>query len=132
MQCYAGIAPIEKASGKSCVVAFRRACPKFIRQTFHEFAGQSIRFSTWAKAMYEEKRARGVPHHTAVRAVAAKWIRIAFRCWHDRQPYDEARYLSSLRRRGALLGNVLAQATNGTWKSVAGFQKFTGDFGLTE
>jgi hypothetical protein len=31
----------------------RRACPKFLRQTFHEFAAQSIPTSTWAKAYYQ-------------------------------------------------------------------------------
>jgi transposase len=126
--CFTGIAPVEKASGKTRVIAFRSACPKFLRQTFHEFAGQSIRFSAWAKACYEQKRNRGVPHHTAVRALAAKWIRIVYRCWQDRQPYDEQRYLTSLRRRGALLGSVFGQSTNVKWNSVAGFQKLSGDF----
>ena len=126
--CYSGIAPVEKASGKTCVIAFRSACPKFLRQTFHEFAGQSIRFSIWAKAFYRQKRDRGVPHHTAVRALAAKWIRIIYRCWQDRQPYDEERYLASLRRRGALLGPAFGHSTNIKWDSVAGFQKLLGDF----
>ena len=29
VQCYSGIAPVEKASGKTCVIAFRSACPSF-------------------------------------------------------------------------------------------------------
>jgi transposase len=128
LQCYSGIAPVEKASGKTRVIAFRRACPKFVRQTFHEFAGQSIRFSVWAKACYEQSRARGMSHHTALRALAAKWIRILFRCWQDRQPYDEQRYLNSLRRRGTLLGRHFGQPTGAKWIDVAGFQKPTADF----
>jgi len=128
VQCFAGIAPVQKASGKTCVIAFRSACPKFLRQTFHEFAGQSIRFSAWAKAFYEQRRARGVPHHSAVRALAAKWIRIVFRCWQDGQPYDEQRYLNSLRRRGSLLGPAFGQPTQAKWTLVAGFQKPSIDF----
>jgi transposase len=128
VQCYTGIAPVEKASGKTRLILFRCACPKFLRQTFHEFAGQSIPFSVWAKAFYEQQRARGAPHHSAVRALAAKWIRIVFRCWQDRQPYDEQRYLNSLRRRGTLLGPAFGQPTQAKWASVAGFQKLSGDF----
>ena len=41
MQCYSGIAPVTEASGKSQWVHFRFICPKFLRQTFHEFAGCS-------------------------------------------------------------------------------------------
>ncbi|HKD91949.1 MAG TPA: transposase [Terriglobales bacterium] len=125
LQCFSGIAPVLKASGKTRTVQFRLACPKFLRQTFHEFAGQSVRYCAWAKAFYEYQRTRGVPHHTAIRALAYKWIRIIFRCWKDRQPYDEARYLASLRRRGALLGAVFARPPEIKWKSVAGFQKLS-------
>src|SRR5450755_3193811 len=42
-------------------------------------------------------------HHAAVRALAFKWIRIAFRCWKDRVPYDDAHYVQNLRRRGSPL-----------------------------
>jgi transposase len=128
VQCYTGVVPVKKASGKTCVIAFRSACPKFLRQTFHEFAGQSIRFCVWAKAFYEQRRDRGVPHHTAVRALAAKWIRIIFRCWQDSRPYDEQRYLTSLRRRGTLLGFAFGQPTEAKWTSVADFQKLSADF----
>ena len=50
MQKYSGTAPITKASGKSKVVIRRVACPKFLLQTFHEFANCSRRLSVWAQA----------------------------------------------------------------------------------
>jgi len=59
--------------------------------------------SPWARAYYEQQRNRGAGHHAAVRALAFKWIRIAFRCWKDRVPYDNSRYLQSLRQRGSPL-----------------------------
>jgi transposase len=127
MRCLTGIAPVQKASGKTSVTVYRVACPKFLRQTFHEFAGQSIRFCSWAKAFYRQKRDRGAPHHVAVRALAAKWLPILFRCWKEHQPYDEQRYLNSLRRRRALLGRSLSQTTAPQWKTVAGFQKLSID-----
>jgi hypothetical protein len=48
MQLYSGIAPVKESSGKSQRVHCRFACPKFLRQTFHEFAGHSIGHSEWA------------------------------------------------------------------------------------
>jgi transposase len=103
MQRLSGIAPVTKRSGRCCVVHRRYACPKFLRQTFHEFAGHSLPQSRWAKAYYQQQRAQGQGHHTAVRALAFKWLRILFRCWRDRVPYDESRYLAALQKRGAPL-----------------------------
>ena len=103
LQTHAGIAPVTVRSGKTCWVHHRFACPKFLKQTFHEYAGQSIRFSTWARRYYDQQRGRGNSHHAALRALAFKWIRILFRCWQDRTPYDEATYLAALRRNGSPL-----------------------------
>jgi transposase len=95
--CHSGIAPVTKKSGNSRTVHRRLACSNFIRQTFHEFAAQSIRYSTWARAYYDQMRARGLAHHAAVRTLAFKWIRIIYRCWKSRTPYNEQIYLASLR-----------------------------------
>src|SRR6266478_9356127 len=108
------------------VVHFRRTCPKFLRQTFHEFALHSIGQSEWAKAYYDHLRKdEKKSHHAAVRSLAYKWIRIIFRCWKDGKPYDEEVYVNSLRRRGSQLGPALAPATGLGWQTVAGFQKLS-------
>ncbi len=126
MERYSGIAPVKKASGKTELVHFRYACPKFVRQTFHEFASHSIGQSEWAMAYYEHLRNdEKKDHHPAVRALAFKWIRIIFRCWKDGKPYDEQVYQKSLRRRGSLLGAAFSSATGVEWKTVAGFQKLS-------
>jgi transposase len=101
-----GIAPVTERSGKTKTIHFRWACPKFIRQSFHEFAGHSVRFCDWAAAFYEQQRARGKGHHAAVRALAYKWIRILFRCWKTHQPYDPQLYLTALAQRGSPLAAV--------------------------
>lgn len=103
IQSHSGIAPVTERSGKALWIHHRLACPKFIKQTFHEFADQSIRFSPWARAYYDQQRGRGNDHHAALRALAYKWIRILFRCWKDRKPYDEEKYIQSLRRHGSVL-----------------------------
>jgi transposase len=102
LQCHSGIAPVTEKSGKSCWVHRRRACSTFLRQTFHEFAAQSIRFSTWARAYYTQMRARGLQHPAAVRALAFKWIRVLYRCWKDQTIYDEQVHLNSLRDKQSL------------------------------
>jgi len=99
IQQFSGIAPVTESSGKMHWVHWRMACPKFLRQTFQEFAAASVKNSLWARAYYEQQRRRGASHHAAVRALAYKWIRILYRCWKTHTPYNEAVYLEALRRR---------------------------------
>jgi transposase len=108
LQAHSGIAPVTERSGKSVWVHHRLGCPKFVKQTFHEFADQSIRFSRWARAYYDQQRARGNDHHAALRSLAYKWLRILFRCWKDRRPYSETDYITTLQRRGSPLATKLA------------------------
>jgi transposase len=110
MQQLAGIAPVTEKSGTGIWIHWRLACSKFLRQTFHEFAGQSITQSDWARACYDELRKRGKSHHAALRALAFKWIRIIFRCWKSRTPYDEARYCKGLQLRRSPVAGKLAAA----------------------
>ena len=98
MQKYSGTGPVTKASGKSKIVVRRLACPKFLLQTFHEFANCSRHSSIWAQAYYEMLRKHGKSHHMAVRSLAFKWIRIMYRCWQDRAQYDEIKYLKALKK----------------------------------
>ena len=55
--------------------------------------------SEWAKAYYDQQRKNDKSHPAAVRALANKWIRIIFRCWKDKKPYDEATYMEALKKR---------------------------------
>lgn len=103
LACLVGVAPVMERSGQSRWVRWRYFCPKFLRQTFHEYAGESIKHSFWARAYYEQQRARGKSHHAAVRALSFKWVRIIFRCWQTKTAYDEVKYLESLRRKGSSL-----------------------------
>ena len=110
---FSGIAPVTERSGKSSWVHWRWACPKFVRQSFHEFAAQTIPRSAWAKAYYQQQLRRGCSHHAAVRALAFKWIRILYCCWKERTPYDEARYQLALQRRGSPLALALVSGQSG-------------------
>lgn len=105
---YAGIAPVTERSGKKSWVHWRWGCPKFLRQTFVEWANESRKFSFWANAFYQAHKRAGKTHQAAIRTLAFKWIRILYRCWQDRKPYDEAKYLLALKKKGSPLVAQLA------------------------
>ena len=110
VQQYSGIAPVTERSGKHMWIHRRFACSKFLRQTFHELSGQSIKWSGWARGYYDMQRDRGKGHHAAVRALAYKWIRIIYRCWKDRVMYNEEIHLKSLRDKASEILNFIAKA----------------------
>lgn len=97
-----GIAPVKKESGQTSAIYMRHRCPKFGRQSFHENAGQALKKEPWARAYYDQQR-KSKNHHTAVRSLAFKLIRIYFACWRDRKSYDPNTYKSSLQKRGTAL-----------------------------
>ncbi len=110
IQCQSGIAPVTRRSGKTLHVSRRYACPKFLRQTFHEFADHARKWSTWSAAFYRQKREAGYKHHAAVRALAFKWIRIIFRLWKTNSIYDEAQYIQQLKKRNSPLVKFIENA----------------------
>jgi transposase len=113
LQGYSGVAPVTKRSGGSCHIHRRYCCPKFHRQSFHEYAKESVLWSRWAGAYYLQQRTKGCPHHTAVRALAFKWQRIIWRCWQDRKPYEEAKYEAALRQAKSPLVALFDQVERG-------------------
>lgn len=108
LQRYSGIAPVTERSGKKHWVHWRWQCPTFLRQTFVEWAAQTINKSFWAGAYYRQQREKGCTYNAAVRALAFKWIRILYRCWDTHTPYNESVYLKALQRRGSPLLNQLS------------------------
>lgn len=100
VQQLSGIAPITVKSGQSECQFFRLSAPKFLHQTFWEFAKCSLVSCPWAQAVVTHlMKEKGLSFNAAVRALAFKWIRILWRLWKNRQPYQEDIYLDSLRRK---------------------------------
>jgi transposase len=110
LQCASGIAPLTTQSGKLRFVSGRWACSKFLRQTFHEYAGLSIAKCRWAKSFYESQLKKGKSSATAKRALAFKWIRIIYRLWQTNASYDEAKYEARLLATGSPLAMQPAAA----------------------
>ena len=99
LQKLAGVAPVREKSGQCVWTHWRRNAPVFLRQTFVEWAGLTVRFCPWAKRYYQLKQAQGHRRGTILRALAFKWVRVLWKCWHTLTPYDEARYLKQLAKR---------------------------------
>jgi transposase len=109
LQSFSGIAPVTKQSGGKCYIHRRYLCPKFLKQSFHEYAKESILHSRWAAAYYGQQRTKGCAHHTAVRALAYKWQRIIWKCWQSRTIYKEAIYEAALKKSKSPLTGLLDQ-----------------------
>lgn len=113
VQMLTGTAPVTQQSGKKKVITMRWACSTFQRQSLVEYALASLRFSKWARAFYDlhmpQDPNADKPTYTVLRKLAFKWLRIIYRCWQTRTPYDESRYIDSLRRSGSPLWQRLQQ-----------------------
>lgn len=88
----AGVAPVTYQSGKARGVGWRWACNKRLRQAITRFADNSRHASPWAASVYAGARQRGKDHPHAIRILARAWVRVLWRAWTDRKPYDPARH----------------------------------------
>ena len=87
----AGLAPVTRSSGRSRSVRFRYAANTRLREATMWWAFNSIKVSPWAAASFREGRdRRGQRYHRALRGLAARWMRVAWRCWQDGATYDPA------------------------------------------
>jgi transposase len=84
----AGQTPVTKKSGKHESVHFRWACNKRFRNALDTFADNSRHASPWAAHVYADAIARGHDHPHAVRILGRAWVRVIYRCWTTRTPYD--------------------------------------------
>lgn len=115
LQCLAGVVPVQEQTGARAVkgkrtskrlrgkvkTEFRKQCRRSFRASMHMYAFTSTRHSKWAQAYYKMARARGQSSGTALRNLAAKWLKIMYRCWKNEVAYDESLYLASLTKRGS-------------------------------
>ncbi len=108
IQNFTGISPVIERSGNHCWIRWRYNCSKFIRQSFVEWTGITIKHSLWARAFYAMQRKKGKSHSIAVRALAFKWIRIIYVLWKNRTTYSEAEYIKALQKSGSPIMAFLA------------------------
>ncbi len=95
-KCYAGTAPITRASGKSKVVLARFAGNRRLADACYRWAFASLTASPEARAFYDAHRAAQGPkaknaHAKAMRALANRWVGILHGCLKHHTPYDAAK-----------------------------------------
>ena len=96
LQCLAGTAPVTRRTGKSKIHTNperwpchqRWACDKYLRHAIHLLAEQTLTRCVWAQIYYNSHRQKGRSHADALRRLGQRWLKIIFRMWVDRKPYD--------------------------------------------
>jgi transposase len=92
-----GMSPVAVESGKRRAAVFRRACDKRLRVAIATLASSTRHWHPWAKDVYRRARERGQDHSQAIRTLGRAWVRVLWRCWVDRVPYDATKH-GNLRR----------------------------------
>ena len=92
----AGVVPVTYQSGKTRAVAFRWACNHRLRKAVTCLADNSRHANAWARCVYQAARARGCDHTHAIRILARAWLRVIWRAWIDRTPYNPAIHASAV------------------------------------
>ena len=82
---------------------WRWNAPLFARQTLVDGAGLTVKYSAWARAYYQQQKDRQRNHAAILRSLDFKWLRILWRCWQERIPCGEPRYLARLQKRHPVL-----------------------------
>jgi transposase len=89
-RCYAGSAPITRASGTRLVVLARIARNRRLADALYLWAFCTLTHSPGARAYYAAHRARGHTHHQALRALANRLVGILHGCLEHHTAYSEA------------------------------------------
>jgi len=89
-RCYAGTAPVTRASGTKTVVIARTARNRRMAHACYLWAFSALRPSPGARRYYDRQRARGKSHHQALRALANRLVGVLHGCLASGRPYDEA------------------------------------------
>ncbi len=71
----AGTAPVTRRSGRNeLVIARRLAHNRYLAAAVHQWAFCTLTTSIWAREFYDTKIKAGKAHHSALRALANRWL----------------------------------------------------------
>lgn len=87
---------MTRSSGRSHHVGFRYAANALLRDACTWWAYNSLKSSPWARAAYDDARARKQPHPRALRGLGARWMRGALAGRTDGVAYEQTRHLCAL------------------------------------
>jgi transposase len=87
----AGVAPVTKRSGKSCIVVRRHACSHRLANAMYHWARIAIQHDLTSKAKYAALRGRGHSHGRALRSVADRLLNVACAMLRNRALFNPSR-----------------------------------------
>ena len=88
-RCYAGSAPITRASGTRLMVLARVARNRRLADACYLWAFSALGASPGARRYYDARRARGATHHQALRALSNRLVGVLHGCLRHRSHYRE-------------------------------------------
>ena len=88
-RCYAGTAPITRASGKGRVVLARYVRNRRLADACYLWAFSALTKSPGARSYYDQRRAAGDTHNKALRRLANKLLGQLHYCLDQHVSYDE-------------------------------------------
>lgn len=89
LRCYAGTAPVTRASGKSTYVKARKIRNKRLADACHWWAFSTLTKSAGARAHYDRRRTLGDHHNAALRHLANKLLGKLWWCLEHQRPWDD-------------------------------------------
>jgi len=101
LQCYAGTAPLTVQSGQMIKRKIRHACHHSLRATVHLWANTSRRACTWAQTYYQAHREKGKSHACALRCLGQRWLKILWKMWQTKTPYDGELHARNQQKHGS-------------------------------
>jgi transposase len=94
LRALAGVAPVTRQSGKSRIVAMRRACNLRLRNAVINAVNVHRRYDPRAHSTYVSLRAKANSHSRALRGVADRLLELLCLLLHRNQLYDPSRRAS--------------------------------------
>ena len=101
LQCLAGTAPVTIQSGQITKRMMRRACHLGLRAAVHLWANASRYTCLWAQTYYQAHRAKGKSHACALRCLAQRWLKILWKMWQTKTPYDADLHARNQQKHGS-------------------------------
>lgn len=113
LQCHAGTAPVSYQSGRTKKAYIRQACQKILRHTVHLWVNLSREKCPWAETYYQKKRDEGQGHAGALRCLGQRWLKILWKMWQTRMPYDAETHQRNQLQHGSWVLTLMSPKTLG-------------------
>lgn len=93
----AGVVPLTYESGKKRCVGFRWACNHHLRRAITTWPTTRATPTCGPAASTRPHASACCDHPHAIRILARAWLRVIWRAWFDRQPYNPEHHFSAAR-----------------------------------